>query len=141
MEHFLSTADARTERARYIKAAADSAVVLIVEHEALVRMNTVQMVEDAGYTALEAANADDAVAILKERADVRAVFTDVKMSGSMCGLELAQTARKRWPLIHLIVTSGLPIGSELPTGARFLRKPYENSRVVGLLHELFDAAK
>jgi len=139
MGQLLSTSATQTKRARHGKIAADSAVVLIVEDEALIRMNAVQMMEDAGYIALEAANADDAVAILKRRGDIRAVFTDVKMSGSMCGLKLAHAIRRRWPPIHLIVTSGFPVESELPPGSRFLRKPYENSRVVDLLHELFDA--
>jgi len=139
MGHLFSISAAQPKRARYGKTAADSAVVLIVENEALIRMNAVQMVEDAGYVALEASNADDAVAILKHRGDIRAVFTDVKMSGSMCGLKLAHAIRRRWPPIHLIVTSGLPVEFELPPSSRFLRKPYENGRVVDLLHELFDA--
>jgi two-component system, response regulator PdtaR len=139
MGHLFSISAAQPKRARHGKTAADSAVVLIVENEALIRMNAVQMVEDAGYVALEASNADDAVAIMKQRGDIRAVFTDVKMSGSMCGLKLAHAIRRHWPPIHLIVTSGLPVELELPPGSRFLRKPYENSRVVDLLHELFGA--
>ena len=139
MGQILSTSATQTRRARYGKTAADSAVVLIVENEALIRMNAVQMVEDAGYVALEAANADDAVALLERRRDIGAVFTDVNMSGSMSGLRLAHAIRRRWPPIHLIVTSGLPVESALPPDARFLRKPYESSRVVELLHELFDA--
>jgi CheY-like chemotaxis protein len=139
MGHFLSTATTQTKRAPYGGATAKGAVVLIVENEALIRMNAVQMVEDAGYIALEASNADDAVTILNHRRDIGAVFTDVNMSGSICGLKLAHAIRRRWPPIHLIVTSGLPAATELPPGSRFLRKPYENSRVIDLLHELFDA--
>jgi len=60
------------------------------------------------------------------------------MSGSPSGLKLAHAIRRRWPPIHLIVTSGLPAPLELPPGAHFVRKPYENARVVALLHELFD---
>ena len=36
----------------------EKAVVLIVEDEALIRMGAVQMVEDAGFAAVEASNAD-----------------------------------------------------------------------------------
>ena len=104
-------------------------------------MNAVQMVEDAGYVALEASNADDAIEILKCRSDIRAVFTDVNMSGSMNGLKLASAIRGRWPPIHLIVTSGLQAELELPNRCSFVRKPYENARVVGILHELFGATE
>jgi CheY-like chemotaxis protein len=129
---------APTKRNRYGKTSAFSAAILIVEDEALIRMNAVHIVEDAGYVALEASNADDAIAILKRRGDIGAAFTDVNMSGSSSGLKLAHAIRDRWPPIYLIVTSGVPAEQELPTGAQFVRKPYENARVIALLHELFD---
>jgi two-component system, response regulator PdtaR len=117
--------------------AACGASILIVEDEALIRMNAVKMIGDAGYTTREASNADDAIAILNNRPEMGAVFTDINMSGSICGLKLARAIRDRWPPIHLIVTSGLCAENELP-GAYFVRKPYENARVIALLHELFD---
>lgn len=137
-EPILSAFSTPTKRARYGKTPAAGAAVLIVEDEALIRMNAVQMVEDAGYTALEASNADDAIVILKQRRDIGAVFTDVNMCGSKSGLKLAHAIRRRWPPIHLIVTSGLPTKLVLPPGAHFVGKPYENARVIALLHELFD---
>jgi two-component system, response regulator PdtaR len=141
MGHYLSTAatPATNRRSRYGKASPDVAVVLIVENEALIRMNAVQMVEDAGYSALEASSADDAIEILDRRRDVGAVFTDIIMSGSRSGLKLAHAIRLRWPPVHLIVTSGLPAELEMPSGAHFIRKPYENARVIALLHKFFDS--
>ena len=138
MGNRLSTVAGPFESRRYGKPTGDPAVVLIVENEALIRMNAVQMVEDAGYTALEAADADDAIRTLKRRQDIRAVFTDVNMSGSRSGLRLAHAIRHRWPPIHVIVTSGLATDLVLPTGAHFVRKPYENTRVVALLNKLLD---
>jgi CheY-like chemotaxis protein len=114
------------------------AIVLIVENEVLVRMCAVEMVEDAGYEAIEAANADEAVAILESRSDIRIVFTDVNMPGSMDGLKLARAIRDRWPPIHLIVTSGLarPGAGDIPTNGRFLAKPYEAAQLATALREL-----
>ena len=134
----LPTAATPIKWARYGKVPADNAAVLIVEDEALIRMNAVQMIEDAGYIALEASNAADAIEILARRRDIGAVFTDINMRGSRSGLVLAHAIRDRWPPIYLIVTSGLPAEQELPLGAHFVRKPYENARVIALLHELFD---
>jgi CheY-like chemotaxis protein len=115
-------------------------VVLVVEDEALIRMSAVQMVEDAGFLVAEACNADEAIGILESRRDIRAVFTDINMSGSMDGWKLAHAIRGRWPPIHLIVTSGLYIPEEgqLPAKSLFIRKPYSAEQVTAALLELFD---
>src|ERR1700687_5756060 len=59
------------------------AVVLVVEDEMLLRMRAIDMVEDAGYTSVEAVDADEAVAILDSRSDIAVMFTDTQMPGSM----------------------------------------------------------
>ena len=116
-----------------------NAVVLIVEDEALIRQSAVQIVEDAGYTALEACNADEAVMFLESRSDIAAVFTDIKMPGSMDGLTLAHAVRARWAPIHLIVTSGTNVQGELPANSRFMHKPYSARHVTTALSELFSS--
>jgi CheY-like chemotaxis protein len=118
----------------------DRALVLVVEDEALIRMSAVQMVEDAGYMVVEACNADEAIAILESRPDIRAVFTDINMSGSMDGWKLAHAIRGRWPPIRLIVTSGIhtPEKGQLPPKGLFIRKPYSAEQVTAALRELFD---
>jgi hypothetical protein len=70
---------------------------LVVEDELLLRLMAVDIVETAGFEALSAGTADEALAILEARADVRLVFTDVQMPGSMDGLRLAHAVRDRWP--------------------------------------------
>lgn len=116
----------------------EKAVILVVEDEALIRMGAAQMLEDAGYAVLEAGNAHEAIEILHDRNDVRAVFTDVNMPGSWDGMRLARMIRRRWPPIHLIVTSGLVSheSANLPPGARFIRKPYDIAQVTRMLRDL-----
>jgi len=116
----------------------DKSVVLVVEDEAIIRMSAVQMVEDAGFVVVEACNADEAIKILEGRPDIRAVFTDINMSGSMDGWKLAHAIRGRWPPIHLIVTSGMYIPKEgqLPVKGLFIRKPYSAEQVMAALREL-----
>ena len=100
-------------------------IALIVEDEPLLMMHAVDIVEDAGFDVLEAANADAAVAILETRDDIRVVITDVQMPGSMDGVKLAKAVRDRWPPILIIVVSGhhkLQSG-ELPDDVTFLSKP------------------
>jgi CheY-like chemotaxis protein len=116
-------------------------VVLIVEDEFLLRMNAVDMIAAAGFEAIEAANADEAIEILESRLDITVVFTDIQMPGSMDGLKLAQAVRGRWPPIKIVATSGLVHVSEtdLPDGGRFLPKPYSPHEITGVLRELVGA--
>ena len=114
-------------------------VVLIVEGEALIRMSAVHIVEDSGFVAVDACNADEAMRILESRNDIRAVFTDIDMTGSMNGLKLAHAIRGRWPPIQLLVASGrkVPAEGELPVNGRFISKPYSAEQVVAALRGLF----
>src|SRR6185295_18919869 len=80
--------------------------VLIVEDEMMLRMRAVDIVEDAGFTPIEAVNADEALAILESRSDIVLLFTDIQMPGSMDGLKLAQAVHDRWPSIKIILVSG-----------------------------------
>jgi len=112
-------------------------VVLVVEDEFLIREYAVETINEAGFEAIEAATADEAIEILEHRSDIRIVFTDVHMPGSIDGLKLAHAVRDRWPPIKLIVTSGqmtVP-DSALPTGGRFLGKPYQPSEIARALQE------
>jgi CheY-like chemotaxis protein len=102
-------------------------VILVVEDEVLIRMMAVRVAEDSGFEALWAASADEAIGILESRSDVRLVFTDVNMPGSMNGLRLAHAVRGRWPPVELLVTSALGnvTANDLPERGRFLPKPYD----------------
>src|SRR5687767_1709162 len=93
-------------------------LILIVEDEALLRMDAVDMIEAEGYEALEAANADDAITLLEAYPDIAVIFTDIQIPGSMDGLKLAAAVKDRWPPIKIIATSGRArVGiSDLPDG-------------------------
>lgn len=113
-------------------------LVLVVEDDFILRMNAVQMIEEAGFEALEATNADDAILILEARSDINVVFTDIDMPGSMDGLKLAHAVRERWPPIQIITTSGHVTvnDNDLPTGGKFIPKPYSPGYVTGVVREL-----
>jgi CheY-like chemotaxis protein len=116
-------------------------VVLIVEDEFLIRMNAVEMIEEAGFEVVETASADEAIAILEGRLDITVVFTDIQMPGSMDGLKLAAAVRNRWPPILIVATSGrVKLGpGDLPEGGRFLPKPYSPAEITKILRELIAA--
>jgi CheY-like chemotaxis protein len=93
--------------------------VLIVEDDQLLMALTAGIVEDAGFEAIQAGNADQAVAILKARSDIALLLTDVDMPGSMDGVKLAHAVRDRWPPIKIIVVSSRVPDRDLPAGSRF----------------------
>jgi two-component system, response regulator PdtaR len=113
-------------------------VVLVVEDEPLVRLGALDNLAAAGFEAIEARDADEAIAILERRPDIHVVFTDIQMPGSMDGLKLAHFVRHRWPPIKIIATSGHAKITEedLPLGGRFLRKPYTPDEVARTIREL-----
>jgi CheY-like chemotaxis protein len=101
----------------------DSASILVVEDEALIRMAAMQIVEEAGYRVVVAANADEAIIMLESCPGITAVFTDINMPGTMNGLELSRVIRDRWPQMGLIITSAR-LFARMPENALFVSKPY-----------------
>src|SRR6202522_2709174 len=112
--------------------------VLIVEDEMLLRMRAVDMVEDAGFTAVEAINADEAVALLQSRSDIELLFTDIQMPGSMDGLKLAYAVHERWPLIKIILVSGqLKLtDNDKPVDSRFFGKPLDVKQMIAEMQDM-----
>ena len=104
----------------------------------MLRMRAVDIVEDAGFTPIEATNADEALVILESRSDVELLFTDIQMPGSMDGLKLAHAVHERWPSIKIILVSGqlVPTETETPTNSRFFGKPLEVKRMIAEMQEM-----
>jgi CheY-like chemotaxis protein len=117
-------------------------VILIVEDEFLLRLDSAETIEHAGFEVIQAANADAAIAILNARPDIHVVFTDIQMPGSMDGLKLARFVRDRWPPIKIVARSGRVAAGkgDLPDGSVFLPKPYRPAQIVATLRELTTGA-
>lgn len=116
-------------------------VVLVVEDSAIIRMSAVDLVLSAGYEALEAGDADEAIRILEARDDIDLVFTDVQMPGTMDGIKLSHYIRDRWPPVKLIVASGAAIVEEsmLPAGSRFFPKPYDDLTITEAMQRMLSS--
>jgi CheY-like chemotaxis protein len=114
------------------------AVVLIVEDEMMLRMRALDMVEDAGYTPVEAMDADEAIAIMEARSDIALMCTDIQMPGSMDGLGLARAVHERWPSIKIIVVSGKlsPSNRDLPACSKFFGKPLDARQMIAQMQSM-----
>ncbi|HLW93082.1 MAG TPA: response regulator [Roseiarcus sp.] len=107
-------------------------VVLVVEDEPVVRFTAAAQIRNAGFRVIEAGSADEAIDILNARDDIRVVFTDIEMPGTMDGLRLARVVREKWPPVELIVTSGRRriAEADLPSRGRFIEKPYTERQLI-----------
>lgn len=112
--------------------------VLVVEDEALIRLNLVLHLEDEGFEVFEAANADQAIALLEQHENIQLLFTDLNMPGSMDGLMLTAYVKDRWPPVRIIMTSGKRVleVTDLPDGSVFFAKPYPLASVTRAIQEL-----
>lgn len=113
-------------------------VVLVVEDEPLQRFDAVDLAEAAGFEAVEAASAEDAIRILEGRPDIRVVFTDIDMPNGIDGMKLAAAIRDRWPPIEIIIVSGRrrPRPEEMPKRGVFFAKPYKRHEIAATMREL-----
>lgn len=107
-------------------------LILVVEDEAIVRLHALSILGDAGFPTLEAASAEQAIALLETRRDIAVVFTDIQLGAGMDGLALARAIRNRWPPVELILTSGrMRVGPDrMPARGVFLGKPYQARQLV-----------
>jgi two-component sensor histidine kinase/CheY-like chemotaxis protein len=115
--------------------------VLVVEDEMVLRMRAVDIVEDAGFNAVEAVNADEALSILESRSDISLLFSDIQMPGTMDGLKLAHAVYERWPSIKIILVSGKVklSDAERPANSRFFGKPLEMKQMAAVLQDMIGA--
>ncbi|HZH11080.1 MAG TPA: response regulator [Microvirga sp.] len=119
-------------------------VVLVVEDEPLVRMTAVDELDEAGFQVLEAANADEALALLEAHSgQVQVLFTDVDMPGSMDGMALAEQVYRRWPHVLLLISSGYarPDPDDIPDHGHFMPKPYRGATLVRHITEMMQAQR
>ncbi|WP_245653962.1 response regulator [Novosphingobium rosa] len=99
---------------------------MVVEDEPMLLMAAVDAIKDTGFAILAASNADDAIRLLEADPQIRLVFTDIEMAGTMDGLKLAAYVHDRWPPVEIIVTSGRMLVEDIKLPARgiFMPKPY-----------------
>jgi CheY-like chemotaxis protein len=113
------------------------ATILVVEDEVLIRLMLAEELRDAGFCVLEAADADEAMAVLHAAPHVALLFTDVRMPGSLDGLGLVRWVRARWRHIKVIVASADEAGLDTPAAFdAILRKPYDVAAMIDCVRRL-----
>ncbi len=112
---------------------------LVVDDDGLIRMDAMDILQEAGFRTFEASDGDKAIALLaREHTLIFLVFTDVQMPGSRDGFAVARETAQRWPHIAIVVASGQahPGPGDMPEGARFIGKPFTAELVQDHLKEI-----
>ncbi len=113
--------------------------VLLVEDEPSLRFLTSDFLSlESGFTVIEARTADEAVEILKSRADIHCVFTDVRMPGRLNGLDLTRHVNAQYPGLPVIMTSGNLHPNEKMADVPFMSKPYDLPTLAVTIRGLID---
>lgn len=112
--------------------------VLIIEDEPVLRIEATDMVERAGFEAIEATGVEDAIRILVERSDIRIVYMDLDMPKGVKGIEIAAAIRDRWPPIEIILTAANVAEADLnlPVRSEFFSKPIQHGPIIAAMNRI-----
>ncbi len=102
---------------------------LIVEDQPFAGMVASDILRETGFETFHANDASGALAVLRSHPEIEVLVTNADLSGPGEGLELSRQVSAERPDIQLVVTSGRRdfAASDVPAGARLLRKPYASA--------------
>ncbi len=119
--------------------------LLVVDDEPEVRRLVVRQLEAAGYEALAAANAGDALQLLASHGPIDLLVTDVVMPG-MNGIELANAVRLSFPGMKVLLVSGHLDDESRAMGSRLgnaviVTKPFSSDELARAVRTLLGPSR
>ena len=117
--------------------------MLVVEDDDDVRAYIAETLNSLGYKALQAADGDAALRLLREHPDVKLLLTDVVMPG-MNGRQLAEAALAAMPRLKVLYMTGYSRNAivhqgRLDPGVDLIQKPVAAERLGAMVRKLLDA--
>ena len=103
--------------------------VLVVDDEPTVRMLVTEVLDELGYTALEAADSIAGLQVLQSDVRIDLLITDIGLPGGLNGRQMAEAARERRPGLKVLFITGYAETSvlgngRLAPGMAVLTKPF-----------------
>jgi CheY-like chemotaxis protein len=104
---------------------------LIVEDQPFIGLVASDILRESGFHTFHAYDASDAAVVLAEHPEIEVVVTDAELPGEMTGLDLCRRVSAERPNVQLVVTAASSElrESDVPSGARVLRKPYASGEL------------
>jgi signal transduction histidine kinase len=120
--------------------------ILVVEDDEALRLYTVEILSDLGYSVLAAANGAAALDIIGRGHDIDLLFTDIVMPGGMNGRQLAEEAKKQRPNLKVLYTTGYTANAIIHNGrldanVELISKPYTYEALGRKIRAVLDTAK
>ena len=119
-------------------------VVLLIDDEPAIRMLLTEVLTDAGYNVIEAADGPTGLRLLEATEAVDLLITDVGLPGGIDGLQVAQLGKKQRPDLKVLLITGYAeraalSNTPLSTGMSILAKPFEMMMLTTKIRTLLDA--
>jgi CheY-like chemotaxis protein len=117
--------------------------VLVIDDEPAIRMLIVEVLEEAGYAAIEAADGPAGLRTLQSDTRIDLLITDVGLPGGMNGRQVADAARVVRPGLKVLFITGYAenavVGNgHLDKGMEVLTKPFEMSTLANRIRDLIE---
>jgi signal transduction histidine kinase len=117
--------------------------VLVVDDESAIRMIIVEILQDNGYTALEAPDGANALRILESDIRIDLLITDVGLPGGINGRQVADVARVTRPQLKVLFITGFAENAafrsgQLAPGMEVVTKPFEMAALATKIHDLIN---
>lgn len=136
-------ADDRDDREEDIVPVGAGETVLVIDDEATVRMLIVEVLDEAGYTALEADDGPSGLRILQSDVKLDLLITDVGLPGGMNGRQIADAARQMRPDLKVLFVTGYAenaaVGNGLlEPGMEVITKPFVMAELANKITEMLE---
>ena len=106
-------------------------VVLVVEDEFLLRCSIADSLREGGYTVVETASGEEAIALCRSGMLIDIVFTDINLIGAISGWDVAESLRAAVPNMSVLYTSGKAVDpGRCVSDSVFIAKPYLHGDVL-----------
>ncbi|MEZ5647579.1 MAG: response regulator [Alphaproteobacteria bacterium] len=137
------TGDVKEERCS-LSFGNSSETILVVEDEKDVRTHTTEILRELGYNVIEAGTGREALDVLDKNRGASLLFTDVRLPGGMNGRQLADEAKKHWPNMKVLFTTGydrnaIAHDGKLDPNVHLITKPFSYANLSLKLRDLLDA--
>jgi CheY-like chemotaxis protein len=117
-------------------------LVLIVEDDALIRLELEGALHEGGYATATESSGEAAIAKLEAGPSIRALITDINLIGEKTGWDVARRARELFPDLSVIYVTSVAAEEWTSQGVPrsiLIQKPFAPSQIITAIAQLLNA--